>query len=82
MASLFPNSQFPPTFAAMHPKDLSIHDFTYELPDEKIALFPAHPRDSSRLLIYHKGNISEDTYRNIVRFELTVLHQKMLYPTN
>ncbi len=52
----------------MHPKDLSIHDFTYELPDEKIALFPAHPRDSSRLLIYHKGNISEDTYRNIDRY--------------
>lgn len=49
----------------MHPKDLSIDDFTYELPDEKIALYPAHPRDSSRLLIYKKDHISEDIYRNI-----------------
>jgi len=51
----------------MHPKDLSINDFTYELPNEKIALFPAHPRDSSKLLVYNKGNISEDIYRNIAQ---------------
>lgn len=49
----------------MHPKYLSIEDFTYELPDEKIALHPAHPRDSSRLLIFSKGEISADVYRNI-----------------
>ncbi len=54
-----------PTFAAMHPKDLSIEDFTYHLPDERIALYPANPRDSSRLLIFDKGDISEDIYRNL-----------------
>lgn len=49
----------------MHPRDLSIEDFTYNLPDERIALFPANPRDGSRLLIFDKGNISEDIYRNL-----------------
>ncbi|MCO6498701.1 MAG: S-adenosylmethionine:tRNA ribosyltransferase-isomerase [Chitinophagaceae bacterium] len=52
----------------MHPKDLSIHDFTYELPDERIALFPVHPRDSSKLLVYKDGQISEDTYRNLADY--------------
>lgn len=49
----------------MHPKELSIDDYTYDLPAEKTALYPAHPRDSSRLLIYDKGVISEDIYRNL-----------------
>lgn len=49
----------------MHPKDLSIEDFTYQLPDERIALYPVSPRDSSRLLIFDKGNISEGVYRNL-----------------
>ncbi len=51
----------------MHPKDLSITDFTYPLPQEKIALYPVHPRDSSKLLIYDKQAISEDIYRNLDR---------------
>jgi len=49
----------------MHPKDLSIFDFTYHLPDEKIASFPLPERDASKLLIYKEENISEDIYRNI-----------------
>ena len=49
----------------MHPKDLSIYNFTYHLPDEKIASFPLPERDASKLLIYKEGNISEDIYRNI-----------------
>jgi len=52
----------------MNPKDLSIDDFTYELPHEKIALYPAHPRDSSKLLIFNKGQISEDIYRNLSNY--------------
>ncbi|RQP13445.1 MAG: hypothetical protein EAS48_03830, partial [Chryseobacterium sp.] len=39
----------------MHPKELKIQDFTYELPTDKIAFEPASPRDSSKLLIYKKG---------------------------
>ncbi len=49
----------------MHPKDLSIYDFTYHLPDEKIASFPLSERDASKLLVYKEGIITEDTYRNI-----------------
>ena len=49
----------------MHPKNLSISEFDYELPAEKIAIFPLPERDQSRLLIYQNGIISEDIYRNI-----------------
>src|SRR5580692_144875 len=49
----------------MHPKNISILDFTYDLPEEKIAKYPLPERDSSKLLIFQNGNISEDIYRNI-----------------
>lgn len=48
-----------------HPKDLQIKDFTYELPAERIAHYPLAERDQSKLLVYRKGNITEDTYKNI-----------------
>src|SRR5687767_12234390 len=51
----------------MHPKELSVHDFTYELPEQKIARYPLAERDSSRLLIYKDGVIHEDIYRNITQ---------------
>jgi len=49
----------------MHPKNLSISDFDYSLPEEKIAVYPLAERDRSKLLIYKSGNLSEDIYRNI-----------------
>lgn len=49
----------------MHPKDISIAEFTYHLPDEKIAVFPLEERDASKLLVYKQGNLSQDVYRNI-----------------
>ena len=36
----------------MHPKDLSIVDFTYDLPASKIASYPLEQRDASKLLVY------------------------------
>ncbi|MES1160635.1 MAG: S-adenosylmethionine:tRNA ribosyltransferase-isomerase [Bacteroidota bacterium] len=48
-----------------HPKDISIADYSYALPDEMIAHYPLAERDASRLLIYRQGNISEDIYRHI-----------------
>ena len=49
----------------MHPKDISISDFTYRLPEGKIAKYPFIPRDQSKLLIYREGKIKEDIYKNI-----------------
>ena len=49
----------------MHPRDLSINDFTYDLPAEKIATHPLPGRDQSKLLIYKNGKITEDIYKNI-----------------
>ena len=50
------------------PRNISINDFNYTLPDEKIALFPLEERDASRLLIYKDGNIQEDRYKNIANY--------------
>ena len=49
----------------MHPKNISIEDYSYSLPDGRIAHFPLAERDSSKLLFYNRGIISEDIYRNI-----------------
>jgi S-adenosylmethionine:tRNA ribosyltransferase-isomerase len=49
----------------MHPRNLSINDFTYDLPLEKIATHPLPERDQSKLLIWKEGKISEDIYKNI-----------------
>jgi S-adenosylmethionine:tRNA ribosyltransferase-isomerase len=49
----------------MHPKNISIIDYTYHLPNERIASSPLPERDSSKLLIYKDGVIKEDIYKNI-----------------
>ena len=49
----------------MHPKNISIAEFNYHLPEERIAAFPLKDRDASKLLIYKDGNITEDIYKNI-----------------
>ncbi|MDR6341962.1 S-adenosylmethionine:tRNA ribosyltransferase-isomerase [Filimonas zeae] len=46
-----------------HPGNLSIIDYTYSLPDDRIAVHPLEKRDDSKLLIYRNGQISEDRYR-------------------
>lgn len=51
-----------------HPKHISILDYTYQLPDERIALRPLPERDASRLLIYQNGKIRENTYRHIADY--------------
>ena len=52
----------------MHPKNLSIADFRYDLPQERIAGYPLTERDDSKLLIYQEGTIREDRYRNIAEY--------------
>jgi S-adenosylmethionine:tRNA ribosyltransferase-isomerase len=52
----------------MHPKELSIKDFTYDLPEERIAKYPLPERDLSKLLIYQNQHLTEDTYQNIADY--------------
>src|ERR1700761_4949466 len=49
----------------MHPKNISIADFTYDLPETSIAFYPLAERDASRLLVYRAGMIGETVYRQI-----------------
>lgn len=49
----------------MHPKNLSIKDFTYTLPDERIAKYPLTLRDQSKLLIWQNKQLREDKYHNL-----------------
>lgn len=48
-----------------HPGSLSIKDFTYELPQERIAQYPLAERDTSRLLVYRDGDISHTVFREL-----------------
>ncbi len=52
-------------FKMIDPKNISILDYTYELPADRIALHPLAERDASKLLVYKNGAIKEDVYKNI-----------------
>lgn len=45
-------------------KDIKINDFTYDLPDERIAKYPLSERDKSKLLTWKNGRIGEDIFEN------------------
>ena len=72
-----------------HPRDIKIADYTYSLPDERIAKYPLAERDQSKLLVYNNGNISEDIYRNISHYiaqgsfvvfnDTRVIHARLLF---
>lgn len=49
---------------------LNTKSYFYDLPEELIAQYPAEPRDSSRLLVYHKddGNIEHKIFKDIIDY--------------
>ena len=49
----------------MDTKHIQIRDYDYPLADERIAKFPLPERDSSKLLVYDKGQISETQFRSL-----------------
>ena len=46
-------------------KQIQIKDYNYPLPDERIAKYPKAERDTSKLLIYRKGDILEDEFKHL-----------------
>lgn len=51
-----------------NPKNIHISDYNYPLPDERIAKFPLAERDSSKLLIYNHGEVSEDKFTSLPNY--------------
>ena len=49
----------------METKHIQIKDYNYPLPDERIAKYPLAQRDSSKLLIYRRGEVSQDVFHNL-----------------
>ena len=49
-------------------QQISIEDYNYSLPDERIAKFPLPKRDESKLLLYHDGKVSESVFKHITDY--------------
>lgn len=47
------------------PRLLSIQDYTYTLPADRIAPEPLPNRDQSRLLVYREGHINDQTFQDL-----------------
>lgn len=47
---------------------INLEEYDYNLPDDRIAQSPLADRDSSKLLVYDKGTISENTFRYINKY--------------
>ena len=71
------------------PKQLNILNFSYELPEERIAKFPLTNRDESKLLVYQNGSITDSVFNqldsllpsnSLVVFNNTrVVHARLLF---
>lgn len=49
----------------MDPKSINIKDFSYELPESRIAKFPLEERDASKLLFYNGGDLAAHSFRTL-----------------
>lgn len=72
-----------------HPRHLRIEDFSYELPDERIARYPLAQRDASKLLVFGREGIREQTFTQLpeeipagtllVYNQTKVVHARLLF---
>ncbi len=65
-------------------RDLSIDIFDYDLPDERIARYPAGERSSAKQLVYRDGAISHGVFRDLPQRlpavnTLIVNHTRVIY---
>lgn len=49
-------------------KNISIEDFDYDLPEERIAFYPLEERNQSRLLVYRNHTISDSHFDRLPHF--------------
>jgi len=49
----------------MSPQKIQISNYTYDLPDEKIAKYPLGNREESKLLVYKNNEITERGFQNL-----------------
>lgn len=71
------------------PRDLNSKDYTYDLPNERIAKYPLEQRDASLLLVYSGGEISHTVFSQLGNFlpsgamlvfnDTRVIHARMLF---
>ncbi len=52
-------------YVNMHPSQLSIRDFTYALPENRIAQHPLAQRDAARLLTYRNGEMADRLFQEL-----------------
>ena len=52
----------------IHPANISISEFSYRLPEKKIAVYPLESRDASKLLVYRDGRITDARFSIIDEF--------------
>jgi len=73
-------------------KQIRIEDYTYNLPDEKIARYPLPVRDQSKLLIYRNKTVEDrhyyeldqilDANTHLVFNQTKVIQARLLFPKN
>ena len=49
-------------------EEINIEDYRYELPHDRIALYPLPERDQSKLLVYKNGGITHTAFSSIVDY--------------
>jgi len=49
----------------VNPKEIKTADYTYILPEERIAKYPLAERDSSKLLCYNYNSVSDNNFRDL-----------------
>lgn len=71
------------------PRALNSKDYTYDLPNDRIAKYPLEQRDSSLLLVYAEGKISHSVFHRLGDYlpakamlvfnDTRVIHARMLF---